>query len=861
MDRILHRLPNSKCKLIFLLFAINICAHSVMAQCGLTISTSITNVTCYNGTNGSVTVTVSGGTAPYQYQLAEGGAGAWSSTNTFTGLAAATYPLSVKDNTGCIQTIYITITQPPAIAINYTATDVTCTGGSNGSITINVSGGTSPYTYNWTKNGLAFSTTANLTNLLPANYNLVVTDAAGCTDAPIILQEIKSIGLTGFNEDVVANGINTTPASVTSQAFDDGNGAVLYEEGYTNASAVTSTPGGLPAGGSFTSIQNSSRPYQLASYTGNNSLLLRSSSATTYGGSVSGTLTFQTQFKSTYSILYVLGSTGSGTGTVDYTVHFADGTTATGQLTFADWYNTAASTQNAILLKRVERTTGVFDSRYNFNLFEVPITIPGADQSKVINSIDFSWANAGSARINLMAITGYTSTTSGIRIDDGTSATVTPSVSVASNAASNTFCTGQNITFTATPTNGGAGPVYQWKLNNVNTGTNSPTYSNSGLNNNDQVEVVMTSNLACVSTTTASSNTLVMTNGTATASVSISASTTNTCSGTTVNFTATPTNGGTAPSYQWKRNNVNVGTNSPTYSTSGLSNNDQIKVVMTSSIGCALSNPATSNTITMSITNNATPTITVTSNPAFPYNGFPVMFTSTITYGGASPGYQWYKNGNTISGATLPFLSVVNPVTTEKYSVKLTSSYSCSTSPYAMSNYIDVSSTLPVSLEWFETKPVSGKALLQWKMSQEINNKQFIIERTLASEPSSFKVVGNVASSSATGAVYKFTNDPGHSGIYLYRLMQEDIDGQKRSLGIRKINLNGKNSWTIQNIGSIWKLNCTQAFIYQLIDMQGRILEHNSASGNIDIPKPPCNGIYLLQLNIGGESYIQKLLK
>src|ERR1700754_2749999 len=81
-------------------------SSSAIAQCAIALTPSVTHVTCYNGTNGAITVTASGGTAPYLYQLAEAGAGAWSSSNTFSGLAGATYPVSVKDNTGCIKTIY-----------------------------------------------------------------------------------------------------------------------------------------------------------------------------------------------------------------------------------------------------------------------------------------------------------------------------------------------------------------------------------------------------------------------------------------------------------------------------------------------------------------------------------------------------------------------------------------------------------------------------------------------------------------------------------------------------------------------------------------------------------------------------------
>jgi hypothetical protein len=86
--------------------------------------------------------------------------------------------------------------------------------------------------------------------------------------------------------------------------------------------------------------------------------------------------------------------------------------------------------------------------------------------------------------------------------------TVTPSVSISASPGS-TICAGTNVTFTATPTNGGT-PSYQWKLNGNNVGTNSNTYSNNALVNGDQVSVVMTSSLANASPQTATSNIITM---------------------------------------------------------------------------------------------------------------------------------------------------------------------------------------------------------------------------------------------------------------------------------------------------------------------------------------------------------------
>jgi hypothetical protein len=88
------------------------------------------------------------------------------------------------------------------------------------------------------------------------------------------------------------------------------------------------------------------------------------------------------------------------------------------------------------------------------------------------------------------------------------SANVTPSVSIGASAT--TICAGSNVSFTATPTNGGT-PIYQWKLNGANVGTNSATYQNASLANGNTVTVLMTSSLACANPATATSNTITMT--------------------------------------------------------------------------------------------------------------------------------------------------------------------------------------------------------------------------------------------------------------------------------------------------------------------------------------------------------------
>lgn len=193
-------------------------------------------------------------------------------------------------------------------------------------------------------------------------------------------------------------------------------------------------------------------------------------------------------------------------------------------------------------------------------------------------------------------------------------------VSIALTSGTNPTCTGASTTFTATPVNGGTAPTYQWKVNGTNVGTNSATYTTTSLTNGAVVTCVMTSNLPGVTGNPATSNAITMTvTGTVAPAVSIAITSGSnpTTTGASVTFTATPTNGGTTPSYQWKVNGANVGTNSATYTTTTLTNGAVVSCVMTSSSGCASPTTATSNSITMTVNTVVTYCTAGTTNTTF----------------------------------------------------------------------------------------------------------------------------------------------------------------------------------------------------------------------------------------------------
>ena len=263
---------------------------------------------------------------------------------------------------------------------------------------------------------------------------------------------------------------------------------------------------------------------------------------------------------------------------------------------------------------------------------------------------------------------------------------VTPTITIASNTGT-TICNGTSVTFNSTITNGGSTPLYQWKRNGVNVGTNTASYTTSTLGNGDVITCELTSNAFCMSSANATSNSVTMTvQPNVTSSVSIiSDQGTSICAGTTVVFTATPVNGGSSPTYQWKQNGTNVGTNTASYTLSSLANGDVITCELTSSIACASPNSATSNIITMIVTPVTTPTIVVTANPGSTVcQGSTVTFTATITNGGSSPVYQWKRNGTNV-GTNSTTYSSSSLVSGDVITCELTSNASCATTSTATS--------------------------------------------------------------------------------------------------------------------------------------------------------------------------------
>ena len=273
-----------------------------------------------------------------------------------------------------------------------------------------------------------------------------------------------------------------------------------------------------------------------------------------------------------------------------------------------------------------------------------------------------------------------------------TATTVTPSVTIA--ASTTSICAGGSVTFTATPVNGGPAPAYQWQINGIDvTGETGSTFTTTTLVNGDIVTVIMTSNDPCANPVTATSNAVTITATTVTPSVTIAASTTSICAGGSVTFTATPVNGGPAPTYQWQINGIDVtGEIAATFTTTTIVNGDIVTVIMTSNDPCANPVTATSNAVTITAT-TVTPSVAIAASTTSICAGGSVTFTATPVNGGPAPAYQWQINGIDVTGETAATFTTTTLVNGDIVTVIMTSNDPCANPVTATSNAVTITAT------------------------------------------------------------------------------------------------------------------------------------------------------------------------
>lgn len=167
----------------------------------LAASPAKTDITCNGANDGTITLSVSGGTGPFTYSWADDGT---IFTKDRTGLTPGNYTVTVTDANGCQDVESIAIIEPLQLASTDVITNVSCFGGSTGSVNISVSGGVTPYSFLWSNGAL----TEDLVNVTAGNYSVVITDANGCTinDSFTITQPPTALSKTEAVQQITCNG-------------------------------------------------------------------------------------------------------------------------------------------------------------------------------------------------------------------------------------------------------------------------------------------------------------------------------------------------------------------------------------------------------------------------------------------------------------------------------------------------------------------------------------------------------------------------------------------------------------------------------------------------------------------------------
>lgn len=196
--------------------------EKLIAQCNITVSYSKTDYECSGGPSvggfsspilGTITASPQNGTAPYQFKVNNG---TFQSSNFFNNLTPGTYSLFVQDATNCLDSLVVNISTPPQPIINaVNTTSSSCVPGCDGTMEVQVSGGTPPYQYakDYSQFGPIFQTSNQFSSLCSSGYTITVVDSNGCytnTTASILNPVPTPITITNITQPSCTPGCDGT---------------------------------------------------------------------------------------------------------------------------------------------------------------------------------------------------------------------------------------------------------------------------------------------------------------------------------------------------------------------------------------------------------------------------------------------------------------------------------------------------------------------------------------------------------------------------------------------------------------------------------------------------------------------------
>lgn len=673
---------------------------------------SRTEVECYGSATGGAEVNGSGGTGPYTYS--------WNTTPVQNGsvvsnLPAGSYICTVTDNNGCFVQVPVIIIQPAA-ALNASISafgDVTCFGGNNGNASVNVSGGTTSYAYEW--NTVPAQYAASASNLIAGLYSCLVTDAHGCTTTASvnITQPAQLIGTilsqTGFICSGALNGSATVEANGGSPGY-----SFLWNTSppQNSATAINLSEGSHTC--TITDIKGCTTDVEviIAAYpppsiaeAGNQQTVCGFTTVLNANQPAIGTgLWTQVSGPLTLTIIDPLNwassatTTAPGTFGLQWTITNEPSCPSSSDVVLIEFGNavtvTAGNNSPICTGDTIRLTSSIAGATYAWS---GPNGYGSLAQNPFIPSS--SPADNGTYTVTVTNIPGGCPTTSNSTVVNVTNPPVTPPITT-QNVSGNSqdVCVGSQVPYIIQfPT---TGSFYHWTLSGGGS-INYPDSSEMQINwattgGPYELSVTETSAAGCTGVPVILN---IIVNSISAANVLISPDNNPVCTGTTVTYTATPFNGGISPQFTWFVNGIQRPNPGPSVFSYVPADGDKVYAVLNSSSPCALPNPVLSEADTMHVTGTVAPSISITASATSLCTGDGATITASALNGGTAPVYEWYLNGTQQAGQTSDTLAFI-PGDGDAVFAKVLSNLGCASPAQAVSTAItfNVSAALAVGL-------------------------------------------------------------------------------------------------------------------------------------------------------------------
>jgi len=361
-------------------------------------------------------------------------------------------------------------------------------------------------------------------------------------------------------------------------------------------------------------------------------------------------------------------------------------------------------------------------------------------------------------------IQGYTSVSDTFRVN---SPAPPPSIQINATATNTPVCT--PITFTATVTNVGYDPSFQWMVSGVPAGGDSAEYSYNLFANGDQVYCILRTQAGCEGPVADTSNILALTiDPQGAASVTIASPKDTICQGDTAVFIATVANASANPTFEWLVNGKNTGDDGPDYSSSHFSNGDILTCLITSDDVCGL---AKSNSIPVSV--DVPPKVEGGQLYTI-LRGQSVTLTPVITAVAGTDTYSW-SPPVALSDPAVPN-PIADPTSNTLYTLKVSAPGGCWDTASVFVNVYT-----PVRLPEAFTPNGDGHNDVFYVLGGPINSRitDFAVYNRFGTEV--FAVHGGTPGDPRFGWNGSFHSSPAPAGTYVYFIEMQFADGSRQS--------------------------------------------------------------------------------